>query len=154
MVRLSTNFTLEEFTRSQTAIRQNIDNTPTEEHIENMQLLCEMVLQPVRDHFGPIAINSGYRGVVLNKTIGGSWKSQHCEGKAVDIECPGTGNRHVADWISDNCTFDQVILEFHTPGIPDSGWVHVSYNRGANRMQRLRAVKEDGKTVYKNGLTE
>ena len=154
MVRLSTNFTLEEFTRSQTAIRQNIDNTPTEEHIENMQLLCEMVLQPVRDHFGPIAINSGYRGVVLNKTIGGSWKSQHCEGKAVDIECPGTGNRYVADWISDNCTFDQVILEFHTLGIPDSGWVHVSYNRGANRMQRLRAIKEDGKTVYKNGLTE
>ncbi len=61
-MKLSTNFTTEEFTRSQTAIRQNIDNTPTEEHIENMQLLCEMVLQPVREHFGPIAINSGYRG--------------------------------------------------------------------------------------------
>ena len=153
-MRLSTNFTLEEFTRSQTAIRQNIDNTPTEEHSENLKLLCEMVLQPVRDHFGPIAINSGYRGVVLNKTIGGSFKSQHCQGQAADIECPGTGNRHVADWISDNCTFDQLILEFHPPGIPDSGWVHVSFNRGSNRMQRLRAVKEDGKTVYKNGLTE
>ena len=153
-MRLSTNFTLEEFTRSQTAIRQNIDNTPTEEHSENLKLLCEMVLQPVRDHFGPIAINSGYRGVVLNKTIGGSFKSQHCQGQAADIECPGTGNRHVADWISDNCSFDQLILEFHTPGIPDSGWVHVSFNRGSNRMQRLRAVKEDGKTVYKNGLTE
>ena len=153
-MRLSTNFTLEEFTRSQTAIRQNIDNTPTEEHSENLKLLCEMVLQPVRDHFGPIAINSGYRGVVLNKTIGGSFKSQHCQGQAADIECPGTGNRHVADWISDNCTFDQLILEFLTPGIPDSGWVHVSFNRGSNRMQRLRAVKEDGKTVYKNGLTE
>ena len=153
-MRLSTNFTLEEFTRSQTAIRQNIDNTPTEEHSENLKLLCEMVLQPVRDHFGPIAINSGYRGAVLNKTIGGSFKSQHCQGQAADIECPGTGNRHVADWISDNCTFDQLILEFHTPGIPDSGWVHVSFNRGSNRMQRLRAVKEDGKTVYKNGLTE
>ena len=153
-MRLSTNFTLEEFTRSQTAIRQNIDNTPTEEHSENLKLLCEMVLQPVRDHFGPIAINSGYRGVVLNKTIGGSFKSQHCQGQAADIECPCTGNRHVADWISDNCTFDQLILEFHTPGIPDSGWVHVSFNRGSNRMQRLRAVKEDGKTVYKNGLTE
>ena len=153
-MQLSTNFTMEEFTRSQTAIRQNIDNTPTEEHSENLKLLCEMVLQPVRDHFGPIAINSGYRGVVLNKTIGGSFKSQHCQGQAADIECPGTGNRHVADWISDNCTFDQLILEFHTPGIPDSGWVHVSFNRGSNRMQRLRAVKEDGKTVYKNGLTE
>ena len=111
-MRLSTNFTLEEFTRSQTAIRQNIDNTPTEEHSENLKLLCEMVLQPVRDHFGPIAINSGYRGVVLNKTIGGSFKSQHCQGQAADIECPGTGNRHVADWISDNCTFDLLILEF------------------------------------------
>jgi hypothetical protein len=153
-MQLSTNFTLEEFTRSQTAIRQNIDNTPTEEHSENLKLLCEMVLQPVRDHFGPIAINSGYRGVVLNKTIGGSWKSQHCEGKAADIECPGTGNRHVAEWISDNCTFDQIILEFHNPEIPDPGWVHVSYNRGANRMQRLRALKEDGKTVYKPGLSE
>ena len=153
-MQLSTNFTLEEFTRSQTAIRQNIDNTPTEEHSENLKLLCEMVLQPVRDHFGPIAINSGYRGVVLNKTIGGSWKSQHCEGKAADIECPGTGNRHVAEWISDNCTFDQIILEFHNPEIPDSGWVHVSYHRGANRMQRLRALKEDGKTVYKPGLSE
>ena len=153
-MRLSTNFTLQQFKTSQTAIRQNIDNTPTEEHSENLKLLCEMVLQPVRDHFGPIAINSGYRGVVLNKTIGGSFKSQHCQGQAADIECPGTGNRHVADWISDNCTFDQLILEFHTPGIADSGWVHVSFNRGSNRMQRLRAVKEDGKTVYKNGLTE
>ncbi len=154
MVTLTKNFTTEEFTRSQTAIRQNIDNTPTEEHIENMQLLCEMVLQPVRDHFGPIAINSGFRGVVLNKAIGGSWKSQHCEGKAVDIECPGTSNRYVAEWISENCTFDQLILEFHRKGVPDSGWVHVSYNRGSNRMQRLRAVKEDGKTVYKPGLIE
>ncbi len=154
MVALTKNFTTEEFTRSQTAIRQNIDNTPTEEHIENMQLLCEMVLQPVRDHFGPIAINSGFRGVVLNKAIGGSWKSQHCEGKAVDIECPGTSNRYVAEWISENCTFDQLILEFHRKGVPDSGWVHVSYNRGSNRMQRLRAVKEDGKTVYKSGLIE
>jgi|TARA_B100000959_G_C14994369_1_gene629495 hypothetical protein len=153
-MKLSTNFTTEEFTRSQTAIRQNIDNTPTEEHIENMQLLCEMVLQPVREHFGPIAINSGYRGTVLNKAIGGSWKSQHCLGQAADIECPGTSNRYVAQWISDNCTFDQVILEYNNPEIPDSGWVHVSYNRGSNRMQRLRALKEDGKTVYKNGLTE
>ena len=144
MGRLSNNFTTEEFTRSQTAIRQNIDNTPTEEHIEKMKLLCVMVLQPVREHFGPIAINSGYRATVLNKAIGGSWKSQHCEGKAADIECPGTGNRYEAQWIADNCTFDQVILEFHNPEIPDSGWVHVSFKRGGNRMQRLRALKEDG----------
>jgi hypothetical protein len=154
MVALTKNFTTEEFTKSQTAIRQGIDNTPPDEHIKNIQLLCEMVLQPIRDHFGPIAINSGYRGTVLNKTIGGSEKSQHCEGKAADIECPGTGNHHVAQWISDNCTYDQLILEFHNPEIPDSGWVHVSFNRGFNRMQRLRALKEDGKTVYKSGLIQ
>jgi len=154
MVALTKNFTTEEFTKSQTAIRQGIDNTPPDEHIKNIQLLCEMVLQPIRDHFGPIAINSGYRGTVLNKTIGGSEKSQHCEGKAADIECPGTGNHHVAQWISDNCTYDQLILEFHNPEIPNSGWVHVSFNRGFNRMQRLRALKEDGKTVYKSGLIQ
>ena len=117
-----------------------------------MKILCETILQPIRDHFGPISINSGYRGVVLNKTIGGSWKSQHCEGKAVDIECPGTSNRHVANWIADNCTYDQIILEFHDREIFDSGWVHVSFNRGSNRMQRLHTLKEDGKTVYKNEL--
>ena len=152
MVRLSTNFTLAEFTKSRIALKQNIENTPTDEHIENMQLLCEMVLQPVREHFGPIAISSGYRATVLNKTIGGSWKSQHCESKAVDIECPGTSNRHVANWIADNCTYDQIILEFHDREIFDSGWVHVSFNRGSNRMQRLHTLKEDGKTVYKNEL--
>ena len=154
MVALTKNFTTEEFTRSQTAIRQNIDNTPTEEHIENMQLLCEMVLQPVRDHFGPIAINSGFRGVVLNKAIGGSWKSQHCEGKAVDIECPGTPNYDVANWIQENLDFDQLILEFYTPGIPDSGWVHVSYKSDGNRKSVLTAMKENGKTVYKHGLIQ
>jgi len=88
----------------------------------------------------------------LNKTIGGSFKSQHCEGKAVDIECPGTSNRYVAQWIADNCTYDQLILEFHDKEIFDSGWVHVSFNRGLNRMQRLHTLKEDGKTVYKNEL--
>ena len=152
MVRLSKNFTLAEFTKSRIALKQNIENTPTDEHIENMKILCETILQPIRDHFGPISINSGYRGIVLNKTIGGSLKSQHCEGKAVDIECPGTSNRHVAIWITDNCTYDQIILEFHDPEIFDSGWVHVSFNRGSNRMQRLHTLKEDGKTVYKNEL--
>jgi hypothetical protein len=152
MIRLSKNFTLAEFTKSRIALKQNIENTPTDEHIENMKTLCEMILQPVRNHFGPISINSGYRGVILNKTIGGSFKSQHCEGKAVDIECPGTSNRHVANWIADNCTYDQIILEFHDPEIFDSGWVHVSFNRELNRMQRLHTLKEDGKTVYKNEL--
>ena len=154
MVRLSENFSLQEFTKSQTALRQGIDNTPGEEHLANAKELFANVVQPVRDNFGVTVINSGYRGPALNEAVGGSSKSLHCKGEAVDIECPGTGNYDVAKWISENCDFDQLILEFYTPGIPDSGWVHVSFNRGSNRMQRLRAVKDDGKTVYKNGLTE
>ena len=154
MVRLSENFSLQEFTKSQTALRQGIDNTPGEEHLANAKELFENVVQPVRDNLGVTVINSGYRGKELNEAVGGSSKSQHCKGEAVDIECPGTPNYDVAKWIEDNLDFDQLILEFYTPGIPDSGWVHVSYNRGANRMQRLRALKEDGKTVYKPGLSE
>ena len=88
----------------------------------------------------------------LNKAIGGSERSQHCKGEAVDIEVPGTSNYEVAKYIRDNLDFDQLILEFYTPGIPDSGWVHVSYKSEGNRKQVLTALKEDGKTVYKPKL--
>ena len=152
-MRLSKNFTLSEFTKSQTALRQGIDNTPNEEHLEAAKALFENVVQPVRDKFGVTVINSGYRGPALNEAVGGSSKSQHCKGQAVDIECPGVANADVAQWIVDNLDFDQVILEFYTPGIPDSGWVHVSYRAdGENRKSILTAMKEDGKTVYKTGL--
>jgi zinc D-Ala-D-Ala carboxypeptidase len=86
--------------------------------------------------------------------VGGSSTSQHCKGEAVDIECPGTSNYDVAKWIEDNLDFDQLILEFITLGIPDSGWVHVSYKSEGNRKQSLTAMKEDGKTVYKPGLIQ
>lgn len=109
-------------------------------------------MQPVRDHFGPTVINSGYRGPDLNYAVGGSSRSQHCRGQAVDIECPGTPTYDVAKWIEDNLDFDQLILEFYTPGIPDSGWVHVSYNEEESRKSVLTAMKENGKTVYKPGL--
>ena len=99
-------------------------------------------------------VDSGYRGEELNKAVGGSSRSQHCKGEAVDLECPGTSNYDVAKWIEDNLDYDQLILEFYTPGIPDSGWVHVSYTKGINRKQSLTAMKEKGKTVYKNGLIE
>lgn len=152
-MRLSKNFTLQEFTKSQTALRMGIDNTPEGEHLEAAKALFENVVQPVRENFGPTVINSGYRGPALNEAIGGSAKSQHCKGEAVDIECPGVPNADVAQWIVDNLDFDQVILEFYTPGIPDSGWVHVSYKaNGENRKSILTAMKEDGKTVYKTGL--
>ena len=152
MVRLSKNFTLQEFTKSQTALRQGIDNTPGEDHLVNAKLLFEKVVQPVRDKFGVTVINSGYRGSKLNEAVGGSSKSQHCKGEAVDIECPGTANYDVAKWIQDTLDFDQLILEFYTPGIPDSGWVHVSYKAKGNRKSILTAMKENGKTVYKPNL--
>ena len=152
-MRLSKNFTLQEFTKSQTALRMGIDNTPEGEHLEAAKALFENVVQPVREHFGPTVINSGYRGPALNEAVGGSSKSQHCKGEAADIECPGVPNADIAQWIVDNLDFDQVILEFYTPGIPDSGWVHVSYRAdGENRKSILTAMKEDGKTVYKVGL--
>jgi len=154
MVNLSKNFTLQEYIKSQTALRQGIDNTPSDEHLASAKKLFEMVVQPVRDHFGVTVINSGYRGPALNAAVGGSATSQHCKGEAVDIECPGTPNYDVAKWIEDNLDYDQLILEFYTPGIPDSGWVHVSYKPEGNRKQSLTAMKENGKTVYKNGLLQ
>ena len=108
----------------------------------------------MRDHLGPIRISSGYRNPELNRAIGGSSKSQHCKGEAVDIECPGTANYDVANFIKENLEFDQLILEFYTPGIPDSGWVHVSYKHEDNRKSVLTAMKENGKTVYKPGLIQ
>ena len=154
MVTLSKNFTLQEYIKSQTALRKGIDNTPSEEHLESAKKLFEQVVQPVRDNFGVTVINSGYRGPALNAAVGGASSSQHCKGEAVDIECPGTPNYDVARWIEDNLDYDQLILEFYTPGIPDSGWVHVSYKSEGNRKQSLTAMKEDGKTVYKPGLIQ
>jgi zinc D-Ala-D-Ala carboxypeptidase len=153
-MRLSTNFSLQEFIKSQTATRQGLDNTPNEEHLASAKVLFENVVQKVRDHFGVTVINSGYRGPALNEAVGGSTKSQHCKGEAVDIECPGTPNYDVANWIKENLEFDQLILEFYTPGIPDSGWVHVSYKSEGNRKQVLTAMKENGKTVYKTDLIQ
>jgi len=154
MVKLSQNFTIQEYIKSQTALRQGIDNTPTEEHMGNATALFRNVVQKVRDQFGVTVINSGYRGEALNKAVGGSSTAQHCKGEAVDIECPGTPNYDVAKWIEDNLDFDQLILEFYTPGVPDSGWVHVSYKSEGNRKSVLTAMKENGKTVYKPGLIQ
>jgi hypothetical protein len=151
-MKLSKNFSMTEFTKSQTALREGIDNAPQGEHLDSAKALFENVVQRVRDRFGTTVINSGYRSPALNKAVGGSATSQHCKGEAADIECPGVANAEVAQWIVDNCDFDQVILEFYTPGIPDSGWVHVSYKTAGNRKSILTAMKENGKTVYKPGL--
>jgi zinc D-Ala-D-Ala carboxypeptidase len=150
---LTKNFTLEEMTKSETALRYDIDNTPNEQEISAMKLLAEKVLQPVRDHFGKgVKVNSGFRSLDVNQKVGGSRNSDHIRGQAADIEIPGVPNAELAEWIKDNLEFNQLILEFYTPGVPDSGWVHVSYIPEANRNQVLTATKKDGKTVYLQGL--
>lgn len=153
-MRLSEHFTLKEFTKSDTAIRKRISNVPGPEHAANLKLVCEKILEPVRKHFArPVRINSGYRGAALNAAVGGSSKSQHCNGQAVDFEIDGLPNPDLAKWVAENCDFDQIILEFYDPKEgPNSGWVHASYNQGKNRKQILTALTENGKTVYKPGF--
>lgn len=153
-MQLSQHFNLKEFTKSETATRKRIDNTPNLEHANNLKMVCENILEPVRKHFGkPVRINSGYRGPALNKAVGGSAKSQHCNGEAVDFEIDGLPNPDLAKWVAQNCDFDQIILEFYDPKEgPNSGWVHASYSKGKNRKQKLTAVTVNGKTVYKPGF--
>lgn len=153
-MRLSENFTLTEFTKSQTGLRLGIDNDPQGEHLENLRHLVNEIIQPVRSHYGRVmTINSGYRSPALNQAIGGAGTSQHCRGEAADIEIPGVPNYDLALYIQQHCEFDQLILEFYTPGIADSGWVHVSLRRdGKNRKHTLTAMRQKGKTVYQTGL--
>jgi zinc D-Ala-D-Ala carboxypeptidase len=150
---LTTNFSLHELTKSETALRLDLDNTPDEQATENLRLLCEMVLQPVRDHYGKgVKVNSAYRSPESNAAVGGSKTSDHCKGMAADIEIPGVANADLAQWIMDNLDYTQLILEFYTPGIPDSGWVHVSYDPNNLKKQELTATKVAGKTQYLPGL--
>lgn len=153
MTQLSKNFSLAEFTKSETATRKGLDNTPTPEVIQNLQKLVDNIIQPLREAIGkPININSGYRAPEVNASVGGSKTSDHCKGQAADIEINGMANGDLAQYIVDNYKFTQVILEFYTKGIPDSGWVHVSYDPSNLKCEALTAVKQDGKTVYLKGL--
>jgi len=152
---LSANFSLKELTKSETATRLGLDNTPDEETIDNLKTLCDKVLQPVREHFGKsVTVNSGYRSPELNSSpaVGGSKTSDHCKGMAADIEIAGVANADLAQWIMNNLDYTQLILEFYTQGIPDSGWVHVSYDPKNLKKQELTAVKVAGKTRYLQGL--
>jgi zinc D-Ala-D-Ala carboxypeptidase len=151
-MKLSRNFSLQELTKSDTAIRKSIDNTPSDEILSNLTSLCNMVLQKVRDSHGVVTVTSGYRSPELNKAIGGSTTSDHCKGCAADFEVPGLDNKQLAKWIIDNLTFKQLILEFYEDGQPNSGWVHCSFEEGNNNNQVLRAVKEGKKTVYLKGI--
>lgn len=146
---LSPNFSLHEMTKSETALRLNLDNTPSDQVVANLKMLAVNVLQPVRNHFQRgVKVNSGYRSPDVNQAVEGSRTSDHCRGCAADIEIPGIANYELAKWIKENLKFKQLILEFYTLGIPDSGWVHVSYDPYDLRCQTMTAIKDNGKTVY------
>ncbi len=146
---LSKSFTLNELTKSQEATRLGIDNTPNEEQIQNLKILCEKILQPLRDFYGmPVSISSGYRSVALCEAIGSSAKSQHTKGQAADFEIFGVPNKEVSEFIVKNLEYDQCILEFWNENEPNSGWVHCSYSSNGNRMQYLKAEKLNGRIVY------
>ena len=146
---VSLNFSLREFIYSDTAIRLQIDNTPTDEVLVNLQNVCQFILEPVRNYFNkPITITSGYRSSELCKAIGSSVTSQHTKGEAVDFEILGIHNKEVSDWIVNHLDYDQCILEFWKPEEPNSGWVHCSYKPSGNRKMYLRAYKANGRTVY------
>ena len=146
---LSRNFSLQELIKSDTAVRKGIDNNPNADQIEKLKLLCENILQPVRDHFGRVKVTSGYRSVELCMAIGSSANSQHAKAEAAAFECIGVDNAELSDWIKNNLDYDQLILEYYTPGEPNSGWIHCSYIPEGRRASFLHAFRQDGKTKYK-----
>ena len=152
-MQLSKHFKLEEFEKSMTATRKGIENKAGSGEIKNLTDLCYGVLEPVRAKFDkPITITSGYRSPELCEAIGSKPTSQHTLGQAADFELAGISNLKVALWISNNCDFDQLILEYwkEEEKDPNSGWIHCSFSEGSNRKQILTF---DGKS-YKNGLPD
>jgi len=147
---ISEHISYKEGVYSITATRRGIDNTPNDEQLNNMELLADKVFEPLRAHVGgPIKINSFFRCPDLNKAIGGSSKSQHCKGQAIDIDDTfgRMSNAEMYHWIKENLDFDQIIWEFGDDDNP--AWVHVSYvSDVSNRNRCLKAYKESGKTKY------
>ena len=150
MVRISKHISYKEATRSSTALRLGIENVPNQYELQNMEMVAKHVFEPLREAVdAPIKINSFFRCEELNKAIGGSTKSQHCQGRAIDIDdvYGSVSNAFMYYYIKDNLDFDQLIWEFGTDHNPD--WVHVSYIDGdSNRKRCLKAIRENGKTKY------
>ena len=148
---ISKHISYKEGVYSNTATRKGIDNTPNDEQLNNMELIAEKVFEPLRKWVsGPIKINSFFRCPELNKAIGGSSKSQHCNGQAMDIDDTfgRVTNAEMFIWIKHNLDFDQMIWEFGDDDNP--AWVHISYiSSEENRNRFLLAYKENKKTKYK-----
>ena len=148
MTQLAPHFTLAEMTRSSTAARKGIPNNPPPEVVKALKLLCENVLEPIREHYGkPVRVTSGYRSPRLNTAIGGSASSQHCQGEAADFTVEGESNLAVCQWIMRNLKYDQLIYE-----VGESGWVHCSFSAYRQRGQELTAKRVSGRTQYVPGL--
>ena len=145
-MQLSQNFTLRELTKSQTAERKGIDNTPDAAAIEHLTKLAENILQPIRDEFGSFIVSSGFRCAELPVAVGSSHKSQHCKGQAADFEVANVDNYDLAKWIETELQFDQLILECYTGG--NTGWIHCSYVHEP-RKQLLTYDRVNG---YRQGL--
>lgn len=147
---ISKHISEKEATKSITALRLGLDNTPDGNILSNMKLLADNIFEPLREYVGgPIKINSMFRSEALNKAIGGSSKSQHCDGKAFDIDdiYGHKTNAEMFNYIKDNLNFDQMIWEFGSVNNPD--WIHVSYvSESINRNKILKAVRDKGKTKY------
>ena len=150
MQKISKNVSYKEGVYSITADRLGLENKPNEEQLANMKTIAEKVFQPLREWVGaPIKINSFFRSPELNKAIGGSTKSQHCHGQAIDIDDTfgHATNAVMFKWIRENIDFDQMIWEFGTDENPN--WVHISYVSPENNRNRcLKAYRENGKTKY------
>ena len=147
---ISKHISEKEATKSVTALRLGLDNTPDGDTLNNMKIVAEKIFEPLREYVGgPIKINSFYRSTALNEAIGGSGRSQHCQGRALDLDdiyCYKT-NKEMFEWIKENLDFDQMIWEFGNEDNPD--WVHVSYvSEDKNRNRILKAVRDEGKTKY------
>ena len=155
-MKLTANITLDELTKSQNAERKGINNNPNPKQIDNIKALAINILQPVRSHYDrPLIISSGFRCAQLCVEIGSSVNSQHVaddNAAAADFEIPGVDNRELALWIKSELDYDQLILEFYKDNEPTSGWLHCSYSTDHNRNQSLRAMREDGKVIYKPWL--
>ena len=148
-MKLSKNLSLVEVMKSATAIKHGIANEPSSKHLTNLKAVATNIFQPCRDYFGqPLAVTSGYRSPKLNELIGGSKRSQHSKGEALDLDAQvygGFTNAELFHYIKDNLDFDQLIWEFGSDEEPD--WIHCSYTT-ENRKEVLKAYKHNGKTRY------
>jgi len=147
---ISKHISYKEGVKSNTATRLGLDNTPGDYELGNMTLIAERLFEPLRAWVGgPVKINSFYRSKELNLAIGGSQRSQHCEGRAIDLDDTFgyKTNAEMFHYIKENLNFDQMIWEFGSDKNPD--WVHISYvSEDQNRNRCLKALKKNGKTTY------